>query len=99
MKQETLRVQTPTPPPPGSPPSPQIYQRRAMTARSGNRGSEPTDATGKDETDLYDSLEKDGGYATHHPHTEKSALQVGTVALLVFFTVSGGPLGSEDAVC
>ena len=28
----------------------------------------------------------------------ESALGVGTVALLVFFTVSGGPMGSEDAV-
>lgn len=51
--------------------------------------------------DPYDAVEKDGAPShghVHYPHTEKSALQVGTVALLVFFTVSGGPMGSEDAV-
>ena len=52
--------------------------------------------------DEYDSLEAGkGGDGHDHPRPsamEKSTLQVGTVALLVFFTVSGGPLGSEDAV-
>ena len=53
------------------------------------------------EGDEYDSLEREGIPTHSHGHfanNEKSTLQVGTVALLVFFTVSGGPMGSEDAV-
>ena len=47
------------------------------------------------EDDIHDSLEN-GHY--HGKVSEKTTLDFGTVALLVFFTVSGGPMGSEDAV-
>lgn len=86
------------PSPPSSPRGSHVHQRRVM-ARSGTKSSDG----GEDffpENDVYDSLEKDGvsQLHTHYPSAQKSTLQVGTVALLVFFTVSGGPLGSEDAV-
>ena len=80
----------------GSPTGPEVHQRRGMS-RLATRGSDNGDDSHS--TDPYDSVEKDGHVAHFHAPTEKSALQVGTVALLVFFTVSGGPLGSEDAVC
>lgn len=97
MNQEASVV----PSPPGSPTGTQVHQRRGMP-RSGGRGSDVSEDN-LQVADAYDLVEKDGASATanktvHYPGMEKSTLQVGTVALLVFFTVSGGPLGSEDAV-
>ena len=86
--------------PPGSPVGSFVHHRRGMT-RSGQKSADGGDAL-FNEKDEYDALEKSGAEAPTHTHyatLEKSTLQVGTVALLVFFTVSGGPLGSEDAVC
>jgi len=42
--------------------------------------------------------EGDGALNVSEPSDGLTSMGVGTVALLVFFTVSGGPMGSEDAV-
>jgi len=51
-------------------------------------------------SDVYDVLESDPAQVPYKGRSkmEKTTLHVTTVALLVFFTVSGGPMGSEDAV-
>ena len=66
--------------------------------RHGTRATDAADSN-KSASDPYDSVEKED-YIPHGHYVvpDKQTLQVWHVALLVFFSVSGGPMGSEDAV-